>query len=100
MVILVSSRFENAGIGAKRRYFGNFFIMVRVHKKQNSYKWGKSNDCSTCPFRNYSRCYRVLCVGMNLCNEWNRIVCFGLCGRICTRHAKIIHFKILLDFEN
>jgi len=23
----------------------------------------------------------------------NRIVCFGFCGPICTRHAKIIHFK-------
>jgi len=44
-------------------------------------------------------CYRVLCISTNLCNERNRIVCFGLCGRICTKHAKIIHFKILLDFE-
>ena len=33
--ILVSSRFENAGIGAKLRFTRNFFIMVRVQTKQN-----------------------------------------------------------------
>ena len=55
--------------------------------------------CFTCPFPNYSRCYRVICIGTILCDEWNRIVSFCLCGRICTRHAKIIHFTILLDFE-
>jgi len=36
--ILVSSRFENAGIGAELRCSQNFFIMVRVHKKQNNHK--------------------------------------------------------------
>jgi len=36
--ILVSSRFENAGIGAKLRCSLNFFIMARVHKKQNNHK--------------------------------------------------------------
>ena len=36
--ILVSSRFENAGLGAKLRCSRNFFIMVRVHKKQNNHK--------------------------------------------------------------
>jgi len=36
--ILVSSRFENAGLGAKLRCSWNFFIMVRVHKKQNNHK--------------------------------------------------------------
>ena len=32
--ILVFSRFENAGIGAKLRCSQNFFIMVRVHKNK------------------------------------------------------------------
>jgi len=36
--ILVPSRFENAGIGAKLWCYRKFFIMVRVHKKQNNYK--------------------------------------------------------------
>jgi len=36
--ILVSSRFENAGLGAKLRRSQNFFIMVRVHKKQSNHK--------------------------------------------------------------
>jgi len=36
--ILVSSRFENAGIGAKLRCFQNFFLMVLVHKKQTNHK--------------------------------------------------------------
>ena len=65
--ILVFSRFENTGIGATLRCSRNFFIilMVRAHKKQNSYKQGKSNDCSTCPFPNYSGCYRVLRISTN-----------------------------------
>jgi len=32
-------------------------------------------------------------------NEWDRIVCFGLSRRICIRHAEIIKFNILSDFE-
>jgi len=36
--ILVSSHFENTGIGAKLRCYQNFFIIVRVHKKQNNHK--------------------------------------------------------------
>jgi len=36
--ILVSSRLENAGIGAKLRFSRNFFIMVQVQKKQNNHK--------------------------------------------------------------
>jgi len=36
--ILVSSRLENAAIGAKLRFSRNFFIMVRVQKKQNNHK--------------------------------------------------------------
>jgi len=35
---LVSSRFENAGIGAKLWCSRNFLVMVRVHKKQNNHK--------------------------------------------------------------
>jgi len=30
--------FENTGIGAKFRCYWNFFMMVRVHKKQNNHK--------------------------------------------------------------
>jgi len=36
--ILVSSRFEKAEIGVKLRCFQNYFIMVRVHNKQNNHK--------------------------------------------------------------
>jgi len=36
--ILVSSRFENAGLGAKLLCSRNFFIMMRVYKKQNNHK--------------------------------------------------------------
>ena len=60
--------------------FSELFIMVRVHKKQNNHKQDKSNNCSTCPFSNYSRRYGVLCIGTNLCDEWNRIA--WLCASV------------------
>jgi len=36
--ILVSSHFDNAGIRAKLQCSWNFFIIVRVYKKQNNHK--------------------------------------------------------------